>query len=811
MTVCSEKPASRNSIWRSQTISTLNRLRAIMSVMLSVALLLAAQPLAKLEPVPFTQVTIKDKFWAPRRETNRKVSLTHSLDMLEKAGNIEDFELAAAGKRTGYKGPVFMDSDLYKTLEAVSYSLATDPDPALEKRIDGMIAKIAAAQMPDGYVNTWYQVNEPDRRFTNLADNHELYCAGHMFEAAVAHYRATGKKTFLNVATKYADLLARTFGDKPGQRAGYCGHPEVELALVKLWKATGNQEYFRLAKFFIDHRGEHFFAKEKNIPDAQYDGTYWQDNVPIREHKSIVGHAVRAAYLMSGVVDVARETDDQSLLTMVDRVWKNTTRKNMYVTGGIGPSASNEGFTEDYDLPNLSAYQETCASVAMAMWNYRLALLYGDAKYADVMETSLYNGILSGYSLDGKRYFYVNPLASRGNHHRSEWFGCACCPPNEARTLAQLGGYAYATSPTGLYVNLFIAGSVNTTVNGTQLKVDVTTDYPWDGKVKFTLHPAKTVRFGFYTRIPSWCPLPGMKANGALVAYPSSGGPGYLGAEREWKDGDTFELDLKLEPRRVAANPNVKENVGRLALARGPIIYCLEQADNAVDLNQLFIPAEAQWSVSRSNELGGIVAMESEGRLTGGDTWPGGLYASVNTFKPVKLRAIPYYAWDNRKAGQMVVWTPTSPPPPRSGGLELGAKVEMSYVNWNTQPQGINDGVEPKSSGEQPASLAHWWDHLGTKEWVSYSWPSKQTVSRIQVYWFDDTGRGACRIPQDWHVEAKVDGQWKPIRAEYPVQKDSWCNVSFDPVTTDGLRIVVQMKKDFAAGIHEWRVWGPED
>ena len=337
----------------------------------------------KLRPVPFKDVTIQDSFWAPRRETNRVASIPFSLQKLEEAGNLEDMRLAARGATNGFRGPVFMDSDLYKALEAASYSLATHPDPALEKQLDDIIGLLAAAQQPDGYLNSYFTVKEPGKRWTNLRDWHELYCAGHMFEAAVAHYQATGKTTFLNIATRYADYIDSVFGPPP-KRLGYPGHPEIELALVKLWRATGNQRYFELARFFVENRGRKFFATEHHTPLDKYDGSYWQDDVPIYDHQNIKGHAVRAAYLMSGVTEVAAQTGDERLLSMLDRVWRNTTERNQYITGGIGPSAHNEGFTVDYDLPNLTAYQETCATIALAQWAHRLALLYGDARYADV-------------------------------------------------------------------------------------------------------------------------------------------------------------------------------------------------------------------------------------------------------------------------------------------------------------------------------------------------------------------------------------------------------------------------------------------
>jgi len=456
--------------------------------------------LLKLRAVPFTQVQIHDSFWAPRQETNRVATIPINFAMLEKAGNIRNFELAAARATNGYSGPVYMDSDLYKALESASYSLAIHPDAKLEKRLEEIISKLAAAQQPDGYLDTHYIVKEPGKRWTNLRDCHELYCAGHLFEAAVAHYQATGKRSLLNVAVKLADHIDSVFG--PGKRLGYPGHPEIELALIKLWHATGEPRYFNLARFFIENRGRKYFAQEHHTPLDQYDGAYWLDDVPIAEHQKIKGHAVRAAYLLSGATDVAAETRDPALLAMLGRVWRNTTERNLYLTGGIGPSARNEGFTTDYDLPNLSAYQETCASVALAQWNHRLALLYGDARFADVFERSLYNAALAGVSLDGTHFFYVNPLASAGKHHRQEWFGCACCPPNISRTIASLGGYAYAVSDDGFWVNLYLQGAATASLRGQNVTLEVATDYPWDGAVVLRPHLARPVKLELHLRVP---------------------------------------------------------------------------------------------------------------------------------------------------------------------------------------------------------------------------------------------------------------------------------------------------------------------
>ncbi len=614
---------------------------------------------AALRPVPFTQVRIADNFWAPRRESNRVVSIPVNFDNLEKAGNLKDLRLAAQRATNGYVGPVFMDSDVYKALEAASYSLATNPDPALARRVDEIIATLAAAQQPDGYLNSYYTVKESGKRWSNLRDNHELYCAGHMFEAAVAHYQATGKRNFLSVAIKYADCIDATFG--PGKRMGYGGHPEIELALVKLGQVTGDRRYFELARFFVENRGRKFFAEEHQTPFDKYDGTYWQDDVPIFDHQNIKGHAVRAAYLLSGVVDVMAQTHDERLVKMVDRVWGNTIQKNVYLTGGIGPSASNEGFTTDYDLPNLTAYQETCASVALALWNYRLALLYGDARYADVFERSLYNGILDGVSLDGKRFFYVNPLASKGNHHRSEWFGCACCPPNVARTLASLGQYAYGLGDTALYVNLYIQGSVETTVSGQKLSMQVQTDYPWQGKVILRPALASPTKFDLHLRVPGWCSGATVAVNGDKVIDPPPR-RGYLILSREWRSGDSVELDLPMPVERVAANPRVKADEHCLALQRGPLVYCLEQCDHREPLSSLYLPLDAELeAVHEPGLLGGVTVITGKVNAVTPSEWKTTLYQSVAKPRKVALKAIPYYAWDNREAGPMEVWLPTFP------------------------------------------------------------------------------------------------------------------------------------------------------
>jgi hypothetical protein len=704
-----------------------------------------------------------------------------------------------------------MDSDLYKALEAAAYSLATHPDAGLELRVETLIAKLAAAQQQDGYLNSYYTVVEPERRWTNLRDNHELYCAGHLFEAAVAHYRATGRRSFLDVATKLADNIDRTFG--PGKRMGYPGHPEIELALVKLEQVTGERRYFELARFFVEARGRQFFAEEHGIPLERYDGSYWQDDVPIVEHRGIKGHAVRAAYLLSGATDVVAETGDAGLLRMLRRVWRNTTERNLYVTGGIGPSAHNEGFTEDYDLPNLTAYQETCASVALAQWSHRLALLHGDAGYADVMERSLYNGVLAGVSLDGTRFFYVNPLESRGAHQRSEWFGCACCPPNVARTLASLGGYAYAHDERAVHVNLYVQGETSVQLADGPVKVRVATDYPWDGKVKLVPEFSGSRKFELRLRVPGWCEGARVSVNGMRIEEPVVG-RGYIRLSRTWRSGDVVELDLPMPVRRMVANPKVTANAGRVAFQRGPLVYCFEQRDQAVALQAVSVPRAAEFIAEHDPQLlGGVVTLRGWGRKMPELDWRGQLYQAAAEPVQVPLIAVPYYAWANREARAMRVWVPESPVPPGAGGLERQAEVTLSFVSGNCHPEGIHDGVEPKRSNDHPGTLCHWWPRRGTGEWAQYRWAAPVKLKGARVYWFDDSGHGACRPPVSWRIQYLDGGEWRPVagRGEYPVALDRWCETEFDPVTTTALRLEIQMQPEWAAGVHEWSLIEAEE
>lgn len=767
-----------------------------------------AEQTSSLNPLPIANAMVEGGFWTTRLETNRRVTLYHGLAMLERNGYVRNFELAAAGSREGFQGLVFFDSDAYKLLEAIGLSLAQNKDADLERRADALISKIAAAQRPDGYLNTWFQIKEPQNRFKNLRDNHELYCAGHLIEAAVAYKQGTGKTKLMDVAIKFADLIDKTFGPYDGTMPGYCGHPEIEIALLKLYQETNEVRYLNLARAFILRHGQHYFAKEHGTPADRYDGTYFYDRVPIYEQDRIEGHAVRAGYLLSSAAMLSGYQRDAKLETMLHRVWRNATERRAYVTGGIGSSAHNEGFTTDFDLPNMTAYQETCASIAMAMWAQRMANLTRDGRFADAMETALYNGVLSGVSLDGKAFFYVNPLASRGGHHRQEWFGCACCPPNVARVLAGLSTYAYAQSANEeVFVHLYANGSLRP-LNGVELKI--TTDYPLSGRVSISVGGTRARNFTLALRVPGWCKGFAATLNGARAAGTTRNG--YLYLERTWKSGDALVINMPMPVRAIATDPRVKENLGRLAYARGPIVYCAESLDGNQEVLDTWIPGEATIIEARRNTLGGHVELTAAAFLGGSSPWSGKLYEVLTPRKKTAVKLIPYSLWDNRGPASMQVWFPTAPPPPEIWGPERTAKVAMSFVSSNCQPEGVNDGSPVKKSSDQPAQNCHWWPHKGSAEWVEYSWSKPVTLTSSQVFFFDDTGRGECRLPASWKLEYWHKGRWTAVRGvnQYPIALDKWNEVRFEQITTMKLRLSVQMQPGWAAGVLEWKVEGAE-
>lgn len=628
-------------------------------------------------PVLFDHVALTGGFWGPRIETNRRVTLPIEYEHLRKTGRLRAWEMKW---KDGDGDPphIFWDSDVAKWMEAASYSLTSHPDKALERKLDHVIACMAKAQWTDGYLNTHFSSVAPDKRWTNLRDNHELYNAGHLMEAAVAHYHATGKRTFLDVICRYADHIAATFGPRRGQKRGYPGHQEIELALVKLHQATGNGKYLDLAGFFINERGRkpHYFEIEARarggVDAARRHGThlYDQSHVPVREQKTVVGHAVRAMYLYCGMADVAAATGDKTLLQACRRLWRNVTRQRMHVTGGIGPTAANEGFTTDYDMPTEAAYLETCAAIGLVSWAHRMlqAEIHGD--YADVMERALYNGVLSGVSTSGDTFFYGNPLAAHpgmnrlhfegaGYHYRrSPWFGCACCPTNIVRLLASLGSYVYSTGKRSLYVHLYANSAAQVTMGGQQVALHQKTDYPWSETVGLTISPERPTSLTVALRIPGWCRSARLSVNGTPIDLAARTSKGYARIKRIWQPGDTIDLVLPMPVERIVARPEARQVCGRVALMRGPLVYCLEQADNGPDLNDVALPREAEL-LCRSDPglLGGVPVLRADARRRKRERGDEPLYsASEPRYETAGITAIPYCLWAHRQPGEMLVW-----------------------------------------------------------------------------------------------------------------------------------------------------------
>ncbi|MBB3310105.1 hypothetical protein FHT78_001848 [Rhizobium sp. BK196] len=560
---------------------------------------------------------------------------------------------------------MFWDSDLGKSIETVAYSLYRRPNPQLEARVDQIIDMYEKLQDKDGYLNAWFQRVQPGRRWTNLRDHHELYCAGHLIEGAVAYYQATGKKKLLDIMSRYADYLITVFGHGPGQIPGYCGHEEVELALVKLARVTGEKKYLDLSKFFIDERGTepHFFTEEairdgRSAADFhQKTYEYGQAHLPVREQKKVVGHAVRAMYLYAGMADIATEYNDDTLTSALETLWDDLTTKQMYVTGGIGPAASNEGFTDYYDLPNESAYAETCASVGLVFWANRMLGRGPNRRYADIMEQALYNGAMAGLSLDGTRFFYENPLESAGKHHRWIWHHCPCCPPNIARLLASVGSYMYAIAEDEIAVHLYGESKARFDLAGAKVELSQQTRYPWDGAIHFDVALDRPARFALSLRIPEWAEGAALSVNGEKLDLQSVVIDGYARIERDWKSGDKVDLSIPLTVRKLFANPLVRQDAGRTALMRGPLVYCVEETDNGAGLNGITLSADvSQAKTSEIAGLRGAVALELPVSRDTAD-WGSALYrTSPPATKQASARFVPYPFWDNREPGEMLVW-----------------------------------------------------------------------------------------------------------------------------------------------------------
>jgi uncharacterized protein len=631
--------------------------------------------------VPFTKVKLTDNFWLPRIKTNHSVTIPASFERCEATGRIKNFEMAATKSGAFCTIYPFDDTDIYKTIEGASFSLSLNPDKKMELYIDSLIVKIANAQEPDGYLYTARTIDplhphkwagmqrwEKEREMS-----HELYNSGHLYEAAAAHYQATGKKNLLNIALKNADLVCSVFGHSKKHVAP--GHEVVEMGLVKLYRITGKKEYLETAKYFIEERG-HFIGYDSTNKDPFKNGAYWQDHKPVTEQTEAIGHAVRAGYLYAAVADVAALTGDEKFLSAIDRIWNNMVEKKFYVQGGIGAKGDGERFGDNYELPNATAYNETCAAIANVYWNHRMFLLHGDSKYMDVLERSLYNGLLSGVGMDGKSFFYTNAMEIKSifNHRdmetsRSGWFPCSCCPTNIARLIPSMPGYMYAVKGNDIYINLFAKSTGSIMVNNKEVQIVQENNYPWSGDLTFKVDTKSSAPLRMLIRIPGWAvnqvvpsdlysfvkqsstKVP-ITVNGKAMEYTIENG--YAALSRTWKKGDVINVVLPMEVQQITSNPKVENNIGKVALQRGPLVYCAEWPDNFGMTSNLILPVKATFTTEyKADLLNGVMIVKSEAMA---------IHVDVNnnavSTKAQSFTAIPYYAWAHRGKGEMMIWLP---------------------------------------------------------------------------------------------------------------------------------------------------------
>lgn len=772
-----------------------------------------------IQPVPFTAVKLTDNFWAPRIKKNASVTIPIAFGFCESTGRVKNFEIAA-GRDTGKFQTIypFDDSDVYKIIEGASYSLQTFPDPKLEVYLDTLIKKIGLAQEPDGYLYTNRTIAEKhggkglhewagkNRWEMDSVLSHELYNLGHLYEAAIAHYQATGKRTLLDIALKSADLVNKDFGYD--RIKVYPGHQVIEMGLVKLYRVTGDKKYLDLARFFLDIRG----------PKGR---SYNQANLRPVDQTEAVGHSVRATYMYSGMADIAAIENDSAYLNAITKIWENLVYGKMYLTGGIGATGGNEGFADPYILPNMSAYCETCASIGDIFFNQRLFLLHGQSKYIDILEKTLYNSMLSGVSLSADRFFYPNPLESNGQHQRQAWFGCACCPSNVARFVPAIPGYIYAVTDKELYVNLFISNEADINIGKRKVRISQKANFPWDGKVELTVNPETNGKFILKIRIPGWAQneaQPGelykftdqdtepvkIFINGKVTDLNLA--DGYALVSRKWKSGDKVEVEFPMPVRKVVADARVKEDMDKIAFQRGPVIYCAEWPENNTgNVLDLVIKKDAPFTTEfEPSLLEGTQVIETSGVQT--KKTLNGKVVMLGT-EPVKL--IPYALWNNRGAGQMMVWFPTSTKsshPLPVPTIANRSKVRASKIT--KELSAVNDQAEPANSNDHSVLYYHWWPDKDKLEWVEYDFNKPEIISKTKVYWFDDGPDGGCRIPDSWEILYLNGNIWESISAKtpYKVTKDGWDSLLFNPVKTTAVKIKVKLNKDFASGIYEWIV-----
>lgn len=769
-----------------------------------------------IESVPFTSVKVTDQFWVPKIQRNYKVTIPIAINQVYAHGAVNNFKIAGGlmkGKfQTDYP---FNDTDIYKLIEAASYSLQTMPDSILEAQLDTLIYYISLAQEPDGYIYTSRTIDPENphpwadsTRWTGAAKgfegSHELYNCGHFFEAATAHYAATGKRNMLDLAIKTADLLVKDFG--PGKLEIAPGHQVVEMGLVKMYEVTGKKEYLDLSKFFLDVRG----------PGGE---EYSQAHLKVVDQREPVGHAVRATYMYSAMADIAKLYQDSSYFNVLAAIWEDLVTKKMYVTGGIGSGGGNEGFDPPYILPNMKAYCETCSSVGNIFWNYRMFMSEGDSKYYDVLERTLYNAFLSGVSLSGDRFFYPNVLESIGQHQRFGWDRTACCPPNLARLIPSIPGYIYAKTQDAVYVNLYMSNTASFLLGNHEIEMIQQTRYPWDGKIEITINPETEQNFALKLRVPGWIRnevLPGdlyaftddlvseftIRVNNKNQRYKVT--DGYAVIRRNWKKGDIVQIEFLMNPRKIKGHEKIKANRGKIALQRGPIVYAVEWPDAKDDkVCSLIFEKDQEFSSEyRPELLDGVVVLKGKARAA--------RYTLDKTIKydeEQKIILIPYYAWNNRGPGEMMVWLPINDSSIRPlPAPTIASTSKVSGSNESRTIVAVNDQLLPENSIDRSWPFYHWWPDTATTEWIQYDFESTKTISSCKVYWYDDGPFGGCRIPVKWELEYKSGNTWKSIKTEYPVVKDGWSIASFNPVKATALRMKIRLPEKFSAGIHEWVV-----
>ncbi len=720
-----------------------------------------------IQPVPFTSVKLTDNFWAPRIKKNATVTIPIAFSYCESSGRVKNFEIAG-GLDTGTFKTIypFDDSDVFKIIEGASYSLQTYPDPKLDAYLDTLIWKIGLAQEDDGYLYTNRTIAEmhggkglhewasKNRWENDSILSHELYNLGHLYEAAVAHYQATGKRSLLDIAIKSADLVNKDFGlDKVKV---YPGHQVIEMGLVKLYRATGEKKYLDLAKFFLDIRGPKGDA-------------YNQANKRVVDQTEAVGHAVRATYMYSGMADIAAIEKNDAYLNAITRIWEDIDDGKIYLTGGIGATGGNEGFADPFVLPNMSAYCETCASIGDIFFNHRLFLLHGDGKYIDILEKTLYNSMLSGVSLSADRFFYPNPLESNGQHERQAWFGCACCPSNVARFVPAIPGYIYGVTKNELYVNLYISNDADISLGNRKIKVSQKADFPWNGKVEMTVDPESQGRFKLKLRIPGWArneAIPGglykftdqnnesfkLSVNGETLTPEIENG--YAVINRKWNKGDKILLDLPMPVRAVIADERIKDDIGKMAVQRGPVIYCAEWPDNndGKVLNLVIDKGSAFSTEFAPDLLGGTQIIKTSGYQTKKT-----LDGRIETSEKENVTLIPYALWNNRGPGQMMVWLPTTTESARPlPAPTIACRSKVTANKMTRAITAVNDQIEPSNSNDHSVTYFHWWPDKDQWVYVQYDFEKPETISKTKVYWFDDGPDGGCRVPDEWEIQYKV-------------------------------------------------------